>query len=458
VILLLLGMVPGHIVHSMSQQSRARNTREYKAAAKARPLKSSDLRQLRQDLGLSQGELARLLRCSLKTITRWETGQTVPKPYALDYVEHLVAERAREAFTDSPDATFRFIDLFAGIGGLRRGFESLGGRCVFTSEWDKYCQETYRANFTVDHPIAGDIVQIAASAIPEHDVLLAGFPCQPFSIAGVSKKNALGRPHGFDCSTQGTLFFEVERILAHHRPKAFLLENVKNLIRHDGGRTFSVINHVLVDKLKYHVFPLVIDAQRVLPQHRERIFIVGFRDPVDFSWDELELPDVGAGPRLRTILHPEDGSEPPEPPYTGSEGRVNPKYTLTDHLWNYLQRYATKHREKGNGFGYGLVGPDDVARTLSARYYKDGSEILIARASGNPRRLTPRECARLMGFDRPGLPKFNIPVSDTQAYRQFGNSVAVPVVEAVARLMLPYIMGTATARDQLALPFAYQMA
>lgn len=444
----------------MSQRIRARNSVRRSSATLARPVYADELRELREQLNLSQAELGRLIRYSTKQVVRWEAGECEPKPMILEYlrdrVKVLRVGEGRGAWDaaagEGGSPGFTFIDLFAGIGGLRRGFEAIGGRCIFTSEWDRHSQATYRANFDVSHPIAGDIVQIASSAIPEHDVLLAGFPCQPFSIAGVSKKNALGRPHGFECDTQGTLFFEVERILTHHRPKAFLLENVKNLTTHDGGRTFGVIQHVLREKLGYHVFPLVINARRVLPQHRERIFIVGFRDPVAFSWQDLDLPGGEEGPKLRTILHPEDGTEEPEPPYTDSSGRVNPKYVLTDHLWRYLQDYAAKHREKGNGFGFGLVGPDDVARTLSARYYKDGSEILIARPEGSPRRLTPRECARLMGFDRPGQPRFRIPVSDTQAYRQFGNSVAVPVVEAVARLMQPYLTGTAAGREQLALP------
>jgi DNA (cytosine-5)-methyltransferase 1 len=344
------------------------------------------------------------------------------------------------------------VDLFAGIGGLRRAFETVGGRCLFTSEWDKYAQRTYRANFSDDHPIAGDIVQIASEHIPPHDVLLAGFPCQPFSIAGVSKKNALGRPHGFACETQGTLFFEVARILNYHRPRAFLLENVKNLTTHDSGRTFKTIMDVLRGELGYHVSARVIDARSFVPQHRERILIVGFREPTAFDWDlDVDIPDPACGPRLNSILHAEDGSESPEPPYTTPSGRVSGRYRLSGHLWTYLQNYAAKHRAKGNGFGFGLVGPDDVARTLSARYYKDGSEILVRADEGPPRRLTPRECARLMGFDRPGQPSMVIPVSDTQAYRQFGNSVVVPVVEAVARPISRYLQDGQTTPQQLAL-------
>ena len=330
--------------------------------------------------------------------------------------------------------TFRFIDLFAGIGGLRRGFESAGGTCVFTSEWDRYAQKTYRANFVCEHEIAGDIRQVAEQSIPRHDVLLAGFPCQPFSIAGVSKKNSLQRPHGFRCEAQGTLFFEVARILEHHRPQAFLLENVKNLLRHDGGRTFDVIRRALADELGYSVQYRVVDARAWVPQGRERIFIVGFRSGrAKFCFEDVTASAPEHHPCLRAVLHPEDGSEEAEAPYThGPCGEVNPKYTLTPHLWEYLRTYAEKHRARGNGFGFGLFGPDDVARTLSARYFKDGSEILIRQGRRNPRRLTPRECARLMGFDAPGESKFQIPVSDTQAYRQFGNAVVVPVVRAIA--------------------------
>lgn len=333
-------------------------------------------------------------------------------------------------------AAFTFIDLFAGIGGMRMGFEAAGGRCLFTSEWNPFARKTYTANFGAGHRIAGDIREQDENEIPDHDVLLAGFPCQPFSIAGVSKKNALGRPHGFACATQGTLFFDVARILAAKRPSAFLLENVKNLVNHDRGRTFQVIRQTLEEELGYRISWRVIDAAHFVPQHRERILIAGFREECGFDLAGLRLP--GAGPKLRAILHPEDGAEPAEEPYTlGPRARVNPKYTLTNKLWAYLQAYAAKHRAAGNGFGFGLVDGDSIARTLSARYYKDGSEILVSRGKKQtPRRLTPRECARLMGF--PGA--FRIPVSDTQAYKQFGNSVAVPVVATVARAMRPSIV------------------
>lgn len=333
---------------------------------------------------------------------------------------------------------------------MRLAFESAGGRCVFTSEWNPFARKTYAANFGEGHPIAGDIREQAEEAVPDHDLLLAGFPCQPFSIAGVSKKNALGRPHGFACATQGTLFFDVARILAAKRPRAFLLENVKNLVSHDRGRTFRVIRQTLEEELGYTISWRVIDAAHFVPQHRERILIAGFREPAAFSLDNLRLPT--SGPKLRAILHPEDGSETSEEPYTLPPlGAVNPKYTLTQHLWNYLQAYAAKHRAAGNGFGFGLVDGEGIARTLSARYYKDGSEILISRGRGEiPRRLTPRECARLMGFPD----SFRIPVSDTQAYKQFGNSVAVPVIAAVARAMRPHLTRRSTRRPMLPLAAA----
>lgn len=397
----------------------------------------TEFSRLREQAGVSIEDFAPETGFSISTLYRWERGETSPKKAVL----HLLEEKVRRLHPEpAEESRFRFIDLFAGIGGLRRGFEPIGGKCVFTSEWDRYAQATYKANHTCHHEVAGDITRIPATDIPEHDLLLAGFPCQPFSIAGVSKKNALGRLHGFRCEAQGTLFFDVARIIERHQPKAFVLENVKNLMNHDRGRTFEVIQRTLADELNYKVFAKVIDARSWVPQHRERIFIVGFRDSNGFTFDDFDLPDPRNGPRLKTILHPEDGSQQAEGPFTiGPDARVSDKYTLSNHLWNYLQRYAEKHRERGNGFGFGLVGPESVARTLSARYYKDGSEILVQQEGRNPRRLTPRECARLMGFDLPGENRFVIPVSDTQAYKQFGNAVVVPVVEAVARHMAPWI-------------------
>ena len=397
----------------------------------------SEFARLRVRASLSIEELARRIGFSVRTVYRWERGECKPRKAAVHYLQRVVLD-ARSSEQEAP--TFRFIDLFAGIGGLRRGFEPLGGKCVYTSEWDRFAQLTYMANYDCDHEIAGDITEVDLDEIPEHDVLLAGFPCQPFSIAGVSKKNALNRPHGFRCEAQGTLFFDVARIIEARRPRAFLLENVKNLVNHDKGRTFRVIHRVLTEEQGYQVHWKVLDAKSWVPQHRERIFVVGFREPNDFTFDDLEIPDPMNGPRLQAVLHPEDGTELAESPYTqGRAARVSSKYTLSDHLWGYLQSYAQKHRAAGNGFGFGLVGPDEISRTLSARYYKDGSEILVRRGDGNPRRLTPRECARLMGFDSPGGQAFAIPVSDTQAYRQFGNAVVAPCVGAVARQMAPWL-------------------
>lgn len=406
----------------------------------------SEFSELRQRAGLSIAQAADVTGFSESTVYRWDRGALAPRKAAIEILRNL---SVREIAAPR-DASFRFIDLFAGIGGMRRGFESIGGRCVFTSEWNKYSQATYRANFPADdHEIAGDIRTVGVSTIPPHEVLLAGFPCQPFSIAGVSKKNALGRPHGFRCDAQGTLFFDVARIIEHHRPKAFVLENVKNLKSHDRGNTFRVISQALAGELGYHVVSRVIDARSFVPQHRERIFIVGFREQNGFSLDDMVIPDASKGPKLSSILHPENGSEPVcesnDAYLDGPDGKVASKYTLTDHLWKYLQDYAEKHRQNGNGFGYGLVGPGDVARTLSARYFKDGSEVLIRQKRKPPRRLTPRECARLMGFDEPGREPIKIPVSDTQAYKQFGNAVVIPVVRAVAQHMKPWLTGEASA-------------
>lgn len=408
----------------------------------------SNFFELRIRTGLSVPQVADLLGYTRRTVYRWERGESEPRKAAVEHLRSMVREPT-PVYGDRPPP-FTFIDLFAGIGGMRRGFEAAGGKCVFTSEWDKYCQKTYSANFPGDDHIAGDITKINAADIPEHDVLVAGFPCQPFSIAGVSKKNALGRPHGFKCETQGTLFFDVERIIQERQPKAFLLENVKNLRTHDGGRTFDVIYRTLTQRLRYNVSFRVIDARAFVPQHRERVFIVGFRDHKGFDLKDLVLPETVEAPTLRSILHPEDGTEAAESPFTeGARAKVASKYTLTKHLWTYLQNYARKHQAKGNGFGFGLCRPDDVARTLSARYYKDGSEILIRQRWTRPRRLTPRECARLMGFDRPGQEPFKIPVSDTQAYKQFGNAVVVPVVETVAKFMLPWITGEGVVQPDL---------
>lgn len=402
---------------------------------------------LREKAGLTVKDIAEITDYSLRTVYRWENGKTKPKKPVIDEIIRI-AELGK-TYTSNGSDEFTFIDLFAGVGGMRKGFETIGGKCVFTSEWNKYSRQTYTANFETNHDIAGDITRVDERDIPEHDVLLAGFPCQPFSIAGVSKKNSLGYEHGFKDKTQGTLFFDIIRILEHHKPSAFLLENVKNLMSHDKGNTFRVIKESLKE-IGYYFDYRVINAKSYLPQHRERIFIAGFRSDMDFNFSELKVPDVNSGPLLKSILHPQNGAEQEEPPYTyGDMALVNEKYTLSDKLWKYLQGYAEKHRKKGNGFGFGLVGPTNISRTLSARYYKDGSEILIRQKNKNPRRLTPRECSRLMGFDRPGESGFVIPVSDTQAYKQFGNAVAVPVVEKIAEFMKPFIIDEKKLKGQM---------
>jgi DNA (cytosine-5)-methyltransferase 1 len=399
-----------------------------------------------------------------ETINRWLNGKAAP---TLSVPEHRalvdLLPQPRKGKTE-----FDFIDLFAGIGGIRRGFEAAGGRCVFTSEWNEPAVRTYKANYHSDpatHTFNTDIRKVTLSeddsiseemayehirkTVPDHDVLLAGFPCQPFSIAGVSKKNALGRAHGFECKTQGTLFFDVARIIAAKRPAAFVLENVKNLKSHDKGRTFKVIAEAL-DELGYEVAdsevtgsddPKIIDGSHFVPQHRERIVLVGFRRDLGVH-DGFTLRDI------KKLL-------PKKKPQLGEilDANVDDKYILTPKLWEYLHNYAIKHKAKGNGFGFGLVNESSITRTLSARYYKDGSEILIDRGynakkpiadktnmKNRPRRLTPRECARLMGYDNPTEKKFKIPVSDTQAYKQFGNSVVVPVFAAVAKLMKPRLV------------------
>lgn len=440
--------------------------------------KTDDLALLESVLVIyDQKYIAEHLNClgqdhwSRETINRWLKGKSHPKFSHAEY-EHLKSLLPLPPESDNHD--FTFIDLFAGIGGIRKGFEAAGGKCLFTSERDKYAVKTYKANYYCDsneHPFNEDITDVTLTnkkdvndynaykhidaAIPDHDVLLAGFPCQPFSLAGVSKKNALGRAHGFECTTQGTLFFDVARILMAKQPSAFMLENVKNLKSHDNGNTFKIILETL-DDLGYWVAdseitgtndPKIIDAQNFLPQHRERIVLVGFRKELNiqegFSLKNINSKYPKIKPAFKEIL----------------DKRVDRKYILTENLWEYLYNYAKKHKAKGNGFGYGLVKPNNkncVARTLSARYHKDGSEILIDRGwnlslgekdfwnkanqKKRPRRLTPRECARLMGFDKPGESTFVIPVSDTQAYRQFGNSVVVPVFKAVAKLMKPYIL------------------
>lgn len=393
----------------------------------------------------TQSKIAKFVGKNIKTVRRWEKGET-PCPIMLEPALRTLLESSR-MLPEPYSPPFRFIDLFAGIGGIRLGFEAAGGRCVFTSEWNNWSKKTYLENFEAVHHFIGDITKFEAGDIPDHEILLAGFPCQPFSIAGVSKKNALGRPHGFECATQGTLFFDVARIIAEKRPKAFLLENVKNLLSHDKGNTFRVIINTLKEELGYEVHFRVIDGQHFTPQHRERIVIVGFSEKTDFTWDSLGLPTEG--PKLSSILHRQDGAEPflewdGNRFFDHEERNVQAKYTLTPNLWTYLQNYAEKHKAAGNGFGFGMAYPDSITRTLSARYHKDGSEILVWQGQNRrPRRLTPRECARLMGFPD----TFRIPVSDTQAYRQFGNSVVVPVMTEIARIMLPHLE-IITGKDQ----------
>lgn len=402
----------------------------------------------------SQKNIADTIEHPREVVNRWIKERSRQKDTDwLTYAERVALENMLPKPPSSP-SEFNFIDLFAGIGGIRRGFENVGGKCVFTSEYDKYAIKTYSANFYNDHEVYGDITKITQpeglskqksyehirNTIPDHDVLLAGFPCQPFSIAGVSKKKSLGKAHGFEDMTQGTLFFDVARIIDARKPLAIMLENVKNLKSHDKGKTFKVITKTL-DDLGYEIIdneyssnkpdPKIINGKHFVPQNRERIVIVAFRKDLSVT-EGLTLESISdfypsVEPKVGDILEPEE--------------RVDKKYTLTPNLWKYLKDYAAKHKKAGNGFGYGLVTETDRStRTLSARYYKDGSEVLISQGKRKrPRRLTPRECARLMGFDKPGESNFVIPVSDTQAYKQFGNSVVVPVFEAVATLMKPYI-------------------
>lgn len=419
--------------------------------------KLSDLELLKNVASIfSQQTIADKINHPREVINRWlKEREKQPNQDWLTFSERVALEGMLPSSLNSDDSDFTFIDLFAGIGGIRRGFESAGGKCVFTSEWDKYAQKTYKANYYSDHEIHGDIRTITQPedmdkeqtydhiqvSIPDHDVLVAGFPCQPFSIAGVSKKNSLGRAHGFEDETQGTLFFDVARIIEAKKPVAVMLENVKNLKSHDRGKTFRVIMKTL-DELGYDLAdrefdskihdPKIINGKNFVPQNRERIVLVAIRKDLG-GIGGLTLKDVKSffpkiEPKVGDVLEP--------------ELEVDDKYILTPNLWEYLKNYAKKHKAAGNGFGFGKVTRTDRStRTLSARYYKDGSEVLIDRGQDNrPRRLTPRECARLMGFDKSGESNFVIPVSDTQGYKQFGNSVVVPVFEAVAQLMKPHIM------------------
>lgn len=452
-----------------------------KSAGETKNKKNSDRQLIEKILEVySQKHVAESLRkvgdndWSRETLNRWINDKCEAKLLTAGEV-FLLKNMLPEPPENHPSYAFRFIDLFAGIGGIRKGFEAIGGQCVFTSEWNKEAVRTYKANWYNDeksHQFNSDIREITLSNrddiseseayeyinenIPDHDVLLAGFPCQPFSLAGVSKKNSLGRAHGFECDAQGTLFFDVARIIKSKKPSIFVLENVKNLKSHDKGKTFRVIMNTL-DELGYEVAdsaisgssdPKIIDGKNFLPQHRERIVLVGFRR-------DLKI-DKGFTLRNISNFFPSKRSSFKE--LLDHDSDVDSKYILSPRLWDYLYKYAKKHAAKGNGFGFGLVKPnnvDTVTRTLSARYYKDGSEILIDRGwdhelgeidfynaenmSNRPRRLTPHECARLMGFETPDGKPFNIPVSDMQSYKQFGNSVVVPVFEAVAKLLEPYI-------------------
>lgn len=404
----------------------------------------------RTTMGLNQREFAALLglgESGERTVSGWERGEHTPSSSKLELIANIQDEIPfRSQYSDPKiKPKFKFIDLFAGIGGIRLPFQAIGGQCVFTSEWDKFSQKTYAANYgEVPH---GDITKIAASEIPSHDVLLAGFPCQSFSQAGLKQ--------GFS-DTRGTMFFEIQRILAHHRPRAFLLENVKQLRGHDKGRTLSTILSILRGeetpnipdevpmsleareslgiKLNYRVGFAVLAAKNFgVPQNRERIYIIGFdRDQVPEA-DARDLPteiferlsQMQTKTRLGDILEPNCS--------------VDPKYTISDRLLAGHIRRLKEHKAKGNGFGFSVFTADSpYCNTISARYYKDGSEVLIDQSDvgRNPRKLTPRECARIQGFPE----SFNVnAVSDVQNYRQFGNSVSVPVIQAIANEMVAYI-------------------
>lgn len=399
---------------------------------------------LRKQLGLSTEALAKHLGVSPREVRRWNSGEVKPKKLVLEAMKGLV--RNTSLNENSSAETFKFIDLFAGIGGTRIPFQELGGKCVFTSEWDKFSQQTYAVNFG-DEP-SGDITKIPSSEIPQHDVLLAGFPCQAFSQAGLKQ--------GFK-DTRGTMFFEIQRILSHHRPKAFLLENVKQLRGHDKGKTLETILKILrgenetkvpkdiiltteareslKTKLDYWVDFRVLSAKDFgVPQNRARIYIVGFDKsafPAETDFSKLFVwpNSVDAKTCLGDILE--------------KNSKVADKYTISDRLWEGHQRRKREHKEKGNGFGYSLFNRDSAyANTISARYYKDGSEILIDQSDigKNPRKLTPRECARLQGFPEEYIVDA---VSDVQSYKQFGNSVCVPVIRLLAKAMTDVIVHAA---------------
>lgn len=372
--------------------------------------KSDVVKKKRIELGISQKDFADALGMGKegeKIFRLWEKGEAEPSKEQLKAITEFAISRPLQGIHEEE---FTFIDLFAGIGGIRIPFQELGGKCVFTSEWDKFAQKTYRINFGEEPQ--GDITQILSEEIPDFDILLGGFPCQPFSQAGLHK--------GIE-DTRGTLFFHVARIIEDKRPKAFLLENVKQLVGHDRGRTFETVLETLKG-LNYSVSAQVLRAGDFgVPQNRQRIYIVGFnREYFDINDDfEFSFPKPPCTKtRLGDIL----------------EECVDSKYTISDRLWEGHRQRKLANQAAGKGFGYSVFNSEsDYTNTLSARYYKDGSEILIDQGEGhNPRKLTPRECARLQGFPE----EFIIPVSDTQAYKQFGNSVAVPVIRAIANQMI----------------------
>jgi DNA (cytosine-5)-methyltransferase 1 len=373
--------------------------------------KSLAIKEKREKLNMTQKELADAVgmpKFGDRTIRRWENGETSPSTLEFLSIMEFFENATNKPFQNNDDAPYTMIDLFAGIGGTRLGFQLTGEvKSIFSSEWDKFAQKTYYANYG-DQP-HGDITKIDENTIPDHDILVGGFPCQAFSQAG--------KKLGFD-DIRGTLFFDVARIIQAKRPKMFLLENVKNLKTHDKGRTYKVIINTLKD-MDYEVDSMLYKARDFgAPQNRERIYIVGFDKKTMKNIDSFNFP------------------VPPKPiTCVGDilEDNVDGKYTISDKLWEGHQRRKLEHKEKGNGFGYSIVNEaSSYTNTISARYYKDGSEILIEQRNKNPRKITPREAARLQGFPE----KFIIPVSDTQAYKQFGNSVCVPVVNAIAKEMI----------------------
>ncbi len=374
---------------------------------------SEKIKQKRLRLNMTQKELADAIGLSKngeRSIRRWENGECDPSATALK----VILDFPENPPFKNVEGKYKMIDLFAGIGGTRLGFTQTNEvNVVFSSEWDKFAQKTYYANYG-EMP-AGDITKIEPASVPDHDILVGGFPCVAFSQAG--------RKLGFEDS-RGTLFFNIANIAKEKRPKAILLENVKNLLTHDKGNTFSVIKDTL-EELDYSVFYKVLAARDFgVPQNRERIYIVCFDKRTVKNWKNFDYPTP---PRTRTSL------------VNILESDVDKKYTLSDKLWEGHQRRKVANKKAGKGFGYSIFNKDSTyTNTISARYYKDGSEILIEQTGKNPRKITPREAARLQGFPE----EFIIPVSDTQAYRQFGNSVAVPVVHAVAEKMIEVLDGS----------------